>query len=146
MFTFSCCVLQGAQKEKECDSNDAPQSVSLPSDDDEDVDPAVVESQQCDISDDEEGDAIPENERVFSYFFEDDDEIEEYMRHMQVAGDSHDNRKRTSTKSKKQALVKCNKCSKTYKTINTYLSHRASHVMSGKRNILDPFSSSVFAS
>lgn len=50
----------------------------------QDVDPVRAEAEQCDISDDEEALSVPEDEQVPSYFFEDDDEIEEYMRSLEI--------------------------------------------------------------
>lgn len=41
---------------------------------------------ECDIQDDEEGLFVPESEQVDSYFFEDDDELEEHLRTLQLEG------------------------------------------------------------
>ena len=84
---------------------------------------------EYDIPDDDE---LIESGNVESYFFEDDDELEEHIRELEVLGHEFSRGEDLQPKGLKKPLIKCNKCAGSYDSIQTYLRHKETHSMSGK--------------
>lgn len=109
--------------------------------------PENIESEEFNVPDDDESHPT-QSDTVVSYCFEEDDEAEELLRNLQLEGDTQEtNKGNAKKKPKKKPLVICPRCKHESNTIDNYLKHKATHVMSGnvqiKNNIILYFTNTV---